>query len=76
MKADENGVLLEQIIHQNEAILEIVGDMQKNVAKIPVIEEKIDKLEKNMQTVKLAVTDTNKDVQNLKRRVTVLETAA
>jgi len=35
---DYMGVLLEEIKDQNKAVLEAVGDMQKNVAKIPKIE--------------------------------------
>jgi hypothetical protein len=34
-------ILLEEIRDQNKAVLEVVGEMQTKVVRLPVIEEKI-----------------------------------
>jgi polyhydroxyalkanoate synthesis regulator phasin len=69
-------VLLEQTMAQNQLILEAVGDMQEKVSTIPAIQEDIATLKTDMKIVKAAVTDTNKELHALERRVTRLEAAA
>lgn len=75
--SDDNylGVLLEEIRDQNRAVLEAVGDMQKNVAKIPAIEQSVDELKQDMKVVKAAVTDLSYQVANHERRVGSFEAA-
>jgi len=76
MANDDNyvAVLLEEIRDQNKAVLEAVGDLQKNVSKIPVIEETVDELKQDMKVVKAAVTDMSHQVQDHGVRISRLET--
>lgn len=76
MSNNYTDIILEEIRDQNKAILEAVGGMQEQVAKIPRMEEKIDKLGQDLRVVKAAVTDTNHEVRALDRRVTRLEARA
>ena len=75
--ADVNhlSVLMEHVVDQNKAVLEAVGDMQKKVAVLPRIEQRLEALEQDMKVVKAAVTATNRDVAELDNRVTRLEAA-
>lgn len=75
--SDDNylGVLLEEIRDQNKAVLEAVGDMQKNVAKIPGIEQSVNELKQDMKVVKAAVTDLSHQVTDHERRIGGLEAA-
>lgn len=68
--------ILEEVRDQNKAILEAVGLMQDNVKKIPIVEERVIRLESDVAAIKLAVIDTNKDVKLIKDRMSVLEKAA
>ncbi len=76
--SDDNytDLLLEQIRDQNKAVLEAVGDMQKHVAKIPAIEERLDKLQDDITVIKAAVTDQGKQLLDHERRITQLKTRA
>lgn len=78
MKDDGNytNVLLEEIIGQIKALAEITLDTRKLVEPIPQIQEDIAELKADMKTVKHAVTDTNKDLRLVERRVTKLEESA
>ena len=69
------GLLLEEIRDQNKAVLEAVGDMQRNVAKIPAIEQGVTELKQDMKIVKAAVTDLSRQVHDHERRLTQLEAA-
>ncbi len=69
------GILLEEIRDQNKAVLEAVDDMQKNVAKIPAIEEDVAELKQDVKIVKAAVTDTSKQQGDHEDRISRLETA-
>jgi archaellum component FlaC len=68
------GVMLEQVLDQNRAVLEAVGDMQPQVADLPKRDE-FEELKQDMQIVKAAVTDTNREVHDLDTRVSRLEAA-
>ncbi len=75
--SDDNyiGVLLEDIRDQNKAVLEAVGDMQKQVAELPAIREDIGELKDDMKVVKAAVTDRSRQLQDHVRRIGDLEAA-
>jgi len=68
--------MLEELLGQNKAILEAVGDMQVHVAKIPKIEAAVERLEADMHVVKAAVTANSRDIHDHERRITVLEAGA
>lgn len=68
-------VLMEQVLSQNQLIMESVGDMQDKVKLIPAIAEDVAILKADMKIVKAAITDTNKELHSLDRRVTRLEAA-
>lgn len=68
-------VILEEMRDQIQAILEITTSMQPLVMKIPIIEGDIKELKDDIRLIKKAVTDTNKDLKLLERRVTKLEEA-
>ena len=72
-KKDYTDVLLEDINSKFEAVLEIVGSMQDNVGKIPKMAERLEKLEYDMATVKLATTATQRDTNLVKIRTEKLE---
>jgi|GEM_PF-1434162 len=64
MSDNPTNVLLEQIIHQNQAVLEIVGEMQKQLSDVPKRDEFI-QVKNDIQTIKTAVTATNSDLHEL-----------
>lgn len=74
MTKDDNytNVLLEDIRSQMQAVLEIVGENQKTLQDVPKRNE-FNKLKSDVVVIKEAVKQTNKDVQRLDRRVTILE---
>ncbi len=63
--ANHFGVLLEQIVDQNKAVLEAVGDIQRKVADLPTRAE-FNELKQDMKVVKAAVTATNHDLKEHK----------
>jgi hypothetical protein len=69
------GVLLEEIREQQKAVLEAVGDMRRQVARLPKIEESVDELKQDMKVVKAAVTDLSRQVSDHEIRIIQLETA-
>ena len=78
MASDDNyiGMLLEEIRDQNRAVLEAVGVMQQQVAKLPTIEEEIRELKADVKVIKAAVTDQSKQLDEHERRITRLESQA
>ena len=66
-------VLLEDIRGDMKAVLEIVGSMQEQVAKIAGMEHDIRILKTDVKVIKAAVTATNVQVQNHEKRLTKLE---
>ena len=56
-------VLMEQVVDQNRAVLEVVGDMQQKVALLPTMQQDIAELKQDMKVVKAAVTATNRDLK-------------
>ena len=75
MVKDDNytNVLLEDIRSQMKAVLEISRDTQRKVEPLATIQEDISELKSDVKTIKLVITDTNKDLSLLERRVTHLE---
>jgi capsule polysaccharide export protein KpsE/RkpR len=75
MVKDDNytNVLLEDIRSQMQAVLEISRDTQRKVEPLATIQEDISELKSDFKTIKLVVTDTNKDLRLLDRRITHLE---
>ena len=67
--------LMEEVRDQNKALLEGQKADHDNIAKIPGMTEDIKELKIDMKTVKLAVTETNKQVQNHEERITRIEPA-
>lgn len=59
------GVLLEQIVSQNQAVLEAVGDIQSKVANLPTRAE-FNELKQDVKTIKAAVTDLSSDLKKHK----------
>lgn len=69
-------VLLEEIRDQMKAVLEIVASNQTKVSKLDGIEHDVAELKEDMHIVKHAVTNTNKELHLLERRVNKLEQSA
>jgi len=67
-------VLLEEVMSQNKAILEIVTDTQKKVADLPTRDE-FTELKQDVKVIRAAVTDLSRQVDNHEQRVTRLEAA-
>ena len=74
MQKDYATTLLEEIRDQNKAILEGLQEVPKR-AEFNRLEQKVDKLSDDMETVKVAVRATNHDIAALDQRVTRLEAA-
>lgn len=72
-KNDHTDVLLEDINGKFDAILEAVGTMQDQVKKIPKMAERLEKLESDMNMVKLATMGTSGDLKLIKIRTEKLE---
>lgn len=68
------GALVEQVVSQNQAVLEAVGDIQAKVADLPTRVE-FDDLRRHVEVIEAAVTATNHDVSALDQRLTRLEAA-
>lgn len=60
-------VLIEQVIHQNQLILENIVDMQADIAWIKPKVARIDIIEADIKTMKLAITATNKDLRQTRQ---------
>lgn len=74
MSKDDNymAVLLEDIRDQNRAVLEAVGQIQGRM-EVFATKESLDAVATDIKTIKAAVTDTNIDLVDVDRRVTILE---
>lgn len=74
---DDNyiGVVLEDIRDQNKAILEAVGDMQKQVSQLPTMQQDINELKQDVKVIKAAVTDQGKQLHDHEGRIGKLEAA-
>lgn len=59
--ANHFGVLLEQIVDQNKAVLEAVGYIQAKVANLPTRDE-FDELKQDVRIIKAAVVDLSRDL--------------
>lgn len=67
------GIYKEDLDDRFDQVLEALDAAKVNLDKIPGIEQDVADLKSDMKIVKLAVTDTNKDLGKLKKRVTKLE---
>ena len=65
--ADVNhlSVLMEQVIDQNKAVLEAVGDIRAKVEDLPTRDE-FNELQRDVKTIKAAVTDLSRDLEKHK----------
>lgn len=61
-----NDILLEDINSKFDAILEAAVAMQDNVKRIPDIDERVKNLEDEVRAVRLATSETNADVKDVK----------
>lgn len=61
--ADVNhlSVLMEQVVDQNKAVLEAVGDIQRKVADLPTRTE-FDELKRDVRIIKAVVVDVSRDL--------------
>lgn len=67
------GVLLEQIIHQNEILLEDMGSMRDKVKLIPLIIQRLDRMELEHQTFRQAIKSLSINAQSHETRIQLLE---
>lgn len=66
--------VLGEVLHdQLKAILEAVGDLQRQVAILPSMQADISELKQDMKIVKAAITDLSKQGSDHERRLTQLE---
>jgi hypothetical protein len=71
---DYSAVLLEQIVDQNQAVLEAVGDIQRKVANLPT-RDAFDELRRDVKTTMSALRDVSGQVTDHETRMTALEAA-
>lgn len=69
MANNHNDILIEDFNSKFDAIMEAVGAMKDDVKKISGIEEKVDNLERDMGTLRVATAETNRDVKEIKAHV-------
>ena len=65
--ADVNhlSVLMEQVVDQNKAVLEAVGDIRAKVENLPTRDEFIE-VKQDVKSIKAAVTDLSRDLKKHK----------
>lgn len=71
---DYIGILLEDIRVQNKAVLEAVGDMRKELKRVPKREE-FEELKQDVKIIKAGVTDLSHQVNDSEKRISQLEAA-
>ena len=59
-----------------DSLLESVGVIANQTSRIPAIESAVTELQSDNRIIKAAVIDTNRDLQKLDKRVTLLEIKA
>jgi len=72
---DYQTVLIEQLVDQNKAILEYVGQLPSITRDIVHLKEDVAELRSDIKIVKAAVTDLNQQAANHEHRITRLEAA-
>lgn len=53
---------MEQVVDQNKAVLEAVGDMQQKVALLPTMQQDIAELKQDVKIIKAAVGDLSRNL--------------
>jgi hypothetical protein len=71
---DYSAVLLEQLVDQDKAVLEAVGDIQRKVANLPTRDD-FDELRRDMKTTMSALRDVSGQVADHEIRISALEAA-
>ncbi len=71
---DYSAVLLEQIVDQNKAVLEAVGDIQRKVANLPTRDE-FDELRRDVKATMSALHDVSGQVAAHETQISALEAA-
>ena len=56
---------MEQVVDQNKAVLEAVGDIRAKVADLPTRDE-FNELKQDVKTIKAGVTDLSRDLEKYK----------
>ena len=72
---DYQTILIEQLVDQNKAILDYVGELPGIKRDIAQLKENVSELQSDMKIVKAAVIDLSQQVGNHERRITRLEAA-
>lgn len=71
---DEREEVLGEVLHDElKAILEAVGDLQRQAAILPSMQADIADLKQDMKIVKAAVTDISREHRDFDRRLSQLE---
>lgn len=71
---DYTGIILEEIRDQYKVVIEAVGTIQETM-KTLATKDDLHRVEKKVDTIQFALTETNNDVRHLDSRVTRLEQA-
>lgn len=72
--SDYMGIILEEIRDQYKFVIEAVGQVQDTM-KTLATQENLDRVETKVDTIKLALRDTNKDLRLHDVRISKLEQA-
>lgn len=67
------GVLLEQIIHQNNVLIEDIGSMRDDITVMKPLVSRIPMIEARVKLLEQAVRITNKEIFSLSKRTDILE---
>ena len=71
---DYSAALLEQIVDQNKAVLELVGGLPTR-ADFNRLEQRVDDVQQDVKVIRAAVTDQSAKLAELDTRVSALEAA-
>ena len=75
MDAKYVAVLLEEIKSQNEVLLEGMDALSSLPQRVGRLEEDMQEVKAELRIIRIAVTDTNKDLRDHEKRLTRLEAA-
>jgi SMC interacting uncharacterized protein involved in chromosome segregation len=74
-KKDYQTILIEQLVDQNKAILEYVGELPGIKSDIAHLKEDVAELKPDLKVVKAAVTDMSQQLADHEHRIARLEAA-
>lgn len=73
MKRNEADLIIEALDDRLKLVNEAIASIKVNTDTLPEVYERLAALEETVTTIEKAVTDTNRDLNQIENRVNVLE---